>query len=272
MLRRRSFPGSIGRVFKRQVVPFALKYGARALGNYARNKMQQGKRGGTRQGTSGVSLTNQYDMSWVYRKRRMPRRRRRRWVKSIRRHRAIAMKQLATQTAVRNTADILVGSTGTQAVGFVELYGMAGVASNSYGQSDIKDVLTAYEGGAPSSPRKYIFGSGILDMTLTNQGTDAGPSGTVELDIYRCVYRKATNAPNPVSWYSFSASDLQPLPGGSPLTLSTRGWTPFNCSAGNPLRLLTNLKYIWGTPPFPHYSTLADSARNRYFSFPPLNG
>jgi len=217
-------------------------------------------------GGAGQGVTSQYDAKWVYRRRRMPRRKRRRWVRAIKRHRAIDMKSLATQTVVRNDANLIGGSNGSQAVGYVELYGLNGVPGAGYGADDIVKVLDTWLGSGGSTPnRKYIFGSAVLDLTFTNQGTSEGETGTVELDIYRCVYRKKTLEGNPVIFYQTSAASMGTLPGGSTLGLTSRGWTPFNCPAASEfVKILSKKKYLLSHGQSCTYQIR--DPKNRYFS------
>lgn len=222
----------------------------------------------TRNGRSGreIATTNQYDMRNVYRRKRMPFRRRRRWVKQIRKHRAIDMKSLATQTFVRNDAN-LIGGSGGQAVGAVELYGLNGSAGGAsvYGQDDIVNALASWLGGTVPANRKFIFGSAVLDMTITNQGPSEGPTGTVEVDVYRCVYRKPTGAANCLAHYVNSVAQLNTMAGAVALTMSTRGWTPFNCpTASSSVKILSKKKFLLGDGQTATYQIR--DPKNRYFN------
>jgi len=175
------------------------------------------------------------------------------------------MKSLATQTVVRNTADVIQASSGGQGVNYVELYGIAGTGTNTLGQADISDVLAAYIGGPSTPNRKFIFGSAVLDLTLTNQGTDEGPTGTVEVDVYRCVYRKKTSYGNPVLFYQNSASELDTMVGGSTLGMTTRGWTPFNCpTASQYVKILSKKKFLLSDGQTCTYQIR--DPKNRYFN------
>ena len=67
--------------------------------------------GGGRRGSSGVGVTNQHDRAFVYRKKRMPRRRGKRWMKFSRKVHFVAEKDLGTRTIVMNGSRQIFNTT-----------------------------------------------------------------------------------------------------------------------------------------------------------------
>lgn len=186
--------------------------------------------------------TGQHDLSSVYRRKRMPRRKRRRWVGFIKKARAAKIKDLGSLSAIRNAAIRLVSSNGEQAVGAASIYGINGADGElSVGSDDINDVLLAWRGGETlPSNTKAIFKSAVLDLTMNNEGTTA-----LEVDLYRFVYRKKSLKSNPVAVLFDGISGMQGLPGGIAVTLFTRGITPFQMTnALSYIKILGKKKYM----------------------------
>ena len=140
--------------------------------------------------SSGRGVTTQFDRSLIYRKRRMPRRRRRRWRKFIRRINTVSEKDLGSRTVVRNnlvSSNITMVTTAAQEQGrlIVALY--PGVSTIDH-MNDVGEMATDTDLGLNG---KALFHSGILDMTVRNisehnplQVTALNPSITLEIDVY----------------------------------------------------------------------------------------
>ena len=124
--------------------------------------------------TSGQGVTFENDRSRIYRKKRMPRRRRRRWVRKIRLNNAIDQTRLGTRTVVMNKLDTYGNSTlGNHGLAWATLYG--GDSLNTVN----KDIVhmrnlenagdqTAAAGDTTYNSTKYFFKSAVLDMTIRN--------------------------------------------------------------------------------------------------------
>lgn len=155
-----------------------------------------------RRGTSGIGVTNHYDARQVYRKKRMPRGRRRRWKKFSRKVSFVAQKSWGTQQLVFNNSAVFSNTTaGNQLTGDFGLYGLRSSASAFNDLKAIGDAFNAAIGTGgtglivdPST--KIYFHSGILDVTIRNTSTFQtggvqSPAGEarLELDIYEISMR-----------------------------------------------------------------------------------
>lgn len=172
---------------------------AAAAGRIARvaSKYIHGKR--KRNGTSGRGVTFEHDRQRIYRKKRMPWKKKRRWRRFIRKVNAVDERELGTRTVVNNKTVTPVNVTlpNTQHVFGVTLYGQE--SSDSF-NNDLRNIQTLENTADPTSAAgvnigsgtKFMFHSGVLDMTIRNVTqvyNDVGvPSlstdGTLEIDVY----------------------------------------------------------------------------------------
>ncbi len=156
------------------------------------------KRRFKKHGRYGVGLTNQYDRTNVYRKKRMPYRKRKRWSSFVKKVRAAENKTLGTRTRVFNnrillSTNDLTTNSPQQLFRSVTLYGNEDDTSvNPQAGSVRNDIrqITVDDGQIAQSGRIQMI-SGIFDMTLVNASRDAlgNPMG-VELDVYLVTARK----------------------------------------------------------------------------------
>lgn len=155
---------------------------------------------------SGIGVTTQHDSRQIYQKRRMPRSRRRRWRSFVKRVDFVAEKQLGTRTVVLNTSFTASNSTaGNHAVGCVYLYPQKSTTSYA---SDLNQISALENAGDPTAAAgvtvdkasKYMFQSGILDVTFCNTSTWSGvtggaaqrvPEAKLEVDVYECSVRES---------------------------------------------------------------------------------
>lgn len=217
-----------------------------------------------RNGTSGIGVTGQYDRKMVYRKRNMPRYKKRRWRKFTHRVHAVAEKDLGSQTILFNRRDLATNSTaGFQIIHTVTLYGNNG--GSSTGNGDLNYIASlgnsgnpTQAGGATINPStKILFQSAVLDITIQNTSTytSAGPQITyppeakMEVDLYEITIRKdaytqvgGSNTSyfnlgdlysyNPTYQYQETDGNTGPLP-GSEIQVGSRGATPFEMGTTN---------------------------------------
>lgn len=181
----------------------------------------------------GIGVTNQYDRKQVYFKKRMPRRKRRAWVKFSKKVRSVAYKDYGTNTIVRNITQAAVAVNGTQGIYYVSLYGKdgsdTGLATNyqGTGSSDLKDIYANDLNALQTT--KFQFKTAILDMTVLNNSTSefSGTNLGLEVDVYEIGYRKVASALNPASMLNQNQASLI-NPGNPTLALIDRGVTPFD--------------------------------------------
>lgn len=215
--------------------PYGLAGSAVAgLGSMAMQLYRGGSRVGRmvatqgRGGSSGIGVTNQYDRTGVYRKKRMPRRKRRQWRKFVKKVNAVTEKDYGTNTIVRNNVGFGQATPGLQGLLTVSLYGKDGIdTATSFGNSDLKDIYGNDLNTLAST--KFKFCSAILDMTCVNNSTSEETNANLglEVDVYEITYRKVASSTSPtVALSSNNASLINP--GNAGLTINTRGVTPFD--------------------------------------------
>lgn len=192
---------------------------ARAVGRgYSRTK--------TRNENKGQGVTSQYDRRQIYRRKPMPRYKKKRWVGFVKKTNAVNLSKLGTKSIVFN--DVFGEATASplfQYAHCVALYGYAGSpdnATNEIGWQDVRrignnDITT------DNYTEKFVFSSAILDTTFHNTGTTK-----LEVDVYEIM---CTGRNHGASWlqdYIVVQSATGAIDGvGTSLNLQQRGVTPF---------------------------------------------
>lgn len=182
---------------------------------------------------SGTGVTTQYDAKTVYRRKRMPRKKKKQWRKFVKKVHAAQDSQIATRSVILNN-QLQIGGVGntTQTYGSISLYGWRGTnALDNVGSSDIQDIRLK-DANTDGAAERYKFITGVLDITANNiGGTD------LEVDVYEIGYtgRGVLNNASLQAEYIQALANTPTQPGGSggamtAPTITSRGWTPFNCS------------------------------------------
>lgn len=174
------------RVAKKAIDGAAYAAGAVAAQKMFSNTMTQTQTNNP----SDNGITIQKDAILQYKKKRMPKYKRRRWVKFIRKVEA-ATRDEGTQTIVFNDRGLRTGSgANSQQWGIVHLYGNCGidaVSDEEVGKRDLDRIKT--EIGNPNT-QKIKFKSAVLDVTFQAINSTSGFAQPVEVDVYHIVYRK----------------------------------------------------------------------------------
>lgn len=183
---------------------------------------------------SGQGVTNQHDRSRVYRKRGMPRFKKRSWKRFSRKVNAVAEKSLGSKTIVFNDAVSLIGTPGTteQLWGNIALYPM-NHSSISY-LDDMKNIENNSTGDYGVTT-KYLFQSGVLDMTLVNTSfDDAEGDVPIELDVYEISssssWQENSGTPSLIGVFDQGFTDTTAEgSAATQLARTQRGVTPWDC-------------------------------------------
>lgn len=159
--------------------------------------------------TSGRGVTDQNDRINIYRKKSMPRRKKLRWKRFKQKVHAVAEKELGSRTVVFNrllntTPDFALYGSIAQIAQSIALYPLAGGGAHMLDlkniagyENTVNDETTHGQHVDPTT--KFIFQSGILDITIRNtsyivgfNGAEEGPATdcTLEVDIYEIVSGK----------------------------------------------------------------------------------
>lgn len=205
--------------------------------------------------SSPAALTVQHDYRQTYKKKNMPKYKRKAWKKFSKKVLAVANKDRGLVTVLYNrriySTDVLATQ---QCVLATHLYGHNGDASanNECGQKDLATIvsnnlllggyevvntdstLAQFNTGAISPVEKIMFESAVLDMTLFNP-----TNGTLEVDVYTIVYKKfnvnnETKLVPSFADFNETTADVAPMQWGvgagssfPKIDLKQRGATPF---------------------------------------------
>lgn len=217
--------------------PFLPMAGRAALNAYRHYRGSSGTRALTtrRRETNNV-VTAQHDISRPYKRRPMPRRRRRQWTRQIRRFRALTLKHLATRSRVLTYAGSSTATAGNQARIDAVLYGYYG-ANNARGLNDLQRIADAETNAQDIAsnpgntvqfgPRPIIiFKSAVMDMSITNTSSTV----VLELDVYYFYVTRKTAADSTIDALSDGFQQADTLTeGGTPMDIDSLGVTPFDC-------------------------------------------
>lgn len=215
-------PSQASRVARRLFTPF--KAGSRRTSR----SRSSGKR-------AGVVTTRQHDVSGQYRYKRMPRRKRRRWVKALKRNNAMDMAESATQTLVLNNTitgslDFLANQKTQNWIG-VHLYGVNGTPASGgaeVGVEDIKYVKQADSRLTNQTNTRVKFESAVLDLTIKNPNSLNG----LEVDVYEIHYRSTTRHTSltqvHAELFNTTVSNRSPPNTSDVAAWDRRGITPFD--------------------------------------------
>lgn len=236
--RTTGFFSGVGQMMK-PMIPYALRYLTTNRGRV----------------TSGVGVTNQYDAKRIYRKKSMPRYKKRRWIKYVRKVRAAILKDVGSKTIVLNNevrSDWT--NTGNQ-IYAVSLYGACGLSPNliQAGSDDLKKIFLNDPDLNNEYSAKAIFMSAVLDITLLNMSTKNGTEDErnlgLEVDVYELVYTAVQDATNPRGIFTTADSETSLInPGQAGIDIFTRGATPFDFpqALSKGVKILSKKKYFLG--------------------------
>lgn len=250
---------------------YAIASGLGNLAGRAYKKYRSGSYTTTLRGkrpTSGVGVTTQHDQRRVYRKRRMPTYRRRRWKKFVRQVNYVNEKDMGTRTVVFNSEVAMSNTTsGQHGVLSFSLYGQK--ANTIVYNGDLYQVAglentsdpTAAAGATVSRMSHIYFQSGVLDLTIRNNtsytadGTNYvyDSRGALEVDVYE-VYCRQDFTTSGTNYESLGEAlrnegnqELTIGGAGNNVLIQKRGVTPFEVPTGLSrlgVKILKKTKYF----------------------------
>ena len=204
----------------------------------------------------GRGVTQEHDRQTIYRRRRMPRRKRRRWIRFVKKVKAVDERQLGKNTVLINTQ--LTRSSGTTAYQSITGFNLYGAGSPDNDKTHLGDLgeigrrilnlaadQTWVKGESVGDTTRVKFTSAVLDLTIRNNCTKDGALDTnavLEVDIYeifskkRFAYGSSGGEYNPESWRQLFRADINREVGiydrvavgaANEIAPSDRGATPF---------------------------------------------
>lgn len=199
--------------------------------------------------SSGRGVTIQHDRTSIYRKKYMPRFKKRRWKAFRRKVNAIAEKELGSRTVVfNNTVQFQETTPGLQVHGTLALYPQFSTEAHL---ADLSTLVnwendgnsTAAAGETIDETTKFIFQSGVLDMTIRNTSNDGSDPASIlsdyamEVDVYEMTMKRTamdgpTSLNNLRSVFAVGEADTKKLD-AAPIALQVirRGCTPWDVPA-----------------------------------------
>lgn len=216
-----------------------IRTGAGAVGALYRsykNSQRNSQRRSGKQTNTGF-LSTQYDVKQQYRRRRMPRRKRRAWVKKIRMVNTITNKKLGSQFQILRSRVIATAAADTQTSFSCGIYGENGVpaTSSDIGIADLFELNNL--SGDTGVNNNWWLKSGVIDIEISNVGTDAA-ANPFTVDCYEIVCRRTVNTqggvapagPNDMFITGFAATQQPILGTNSLISPILPGVTPFQNS------------------------------------------
>lgn len=238
----------------------ALTRGMRARrANYLRRSgaarvIQRGFRQGRRirrpVNVGGRGVTSEHDRQFIYRKKSMPFYKKVRWRRFKRKVNAVAEKELGSRTIVFNKKALIFSNAtiSKQIAQGIALYPYKSTLDylNDLQNISVSENLnadpTAAAGITVQESTKFIFQSGVLDLTLRNtsdfNNEALNGEATLEVDIYEMsakrMLRDGAIAQNSLETFlGNAAGDMEQIgAAGVNLQIDDRGITPFDVTYG----------------------------------------
>lgn len=254
--RKRKYIGSAG-------------YGAYKAARYAAGSIRKRfKRSSTGKGVkSGIGVTTQHDVSSVYRRRRMPKRKRLRWKRFVQKVHAVSERELGTRTVVFNDRVSVTEDGGGPAPAgdtrqICMTFALYPQETTKNWLNDLRQISVIENTGNPTSAAgvtvndttKIMFQSGVLDLTVRNiTANNEGLTAPAEVDIYEIMIRTNTDdggiGANSLSdVFGYAQTDTLNIGGaGTALEMRSRGATPFdfpNAISRFGMKVLSKKKYF----------------------------
>lgn len=203
---------------------------------------------------SGTGVTSQYDRKVQYRKKSMPRRKKRQWIKFVKKVNAVALKQFGTKTIVRNSQAGVNWTGDSQEYLTLSLYGKDGqadtVSTLSKGNDDLAQIYQNDSELLDASSSGH-FTSAVMDLTIVNNSfaADSAENTGMEVDVYEIMYTKMLDYNSPQQYITKAQTNTGQINTGIPsITLPNRGVTPFDFpdASSNGFRIIKKTKYFLG--------------------------
>jgi len=220
---------------------------------------------------TGILGGTNADTRMIYRKKRMPKKKRKRWANFVKKVGAVEERSLGTRTVLFNDQITQSNAGGinqpTQSCLTVAMYGFVNTFKgwlndcNAIGQLENESNPTAQAGATIDRNSKIVFTSAIMDITLRNISTfresaadKLASDAALELDIYELYMRKNASTPDATTDAWSSVSDMlkrydEPEIGGTGtgIDIGDRGASPFelgSAMARSGIKIMKKTKFF----------------------------
>lgn len=230
-VRKRTVSGSSRSYFRAVPSSSAKKMRLRSGRRYGRRRYRRNYR------KRNPGFTKDIDRVLQYRYKRMPRYKKRRYIKKASFVKNVMSKMNGTKTLMFNSSITGSASLYDQVIFTATLYGNKGNPDNYGGRTcaGLGDLWKIFDNDpditnttAPNIKLldgKLVFYNAVLDLTLYN--IDAEGAKKKEIDIYEIIHPKHAYENGLVELYNQAAASTGTIGVGTGLTLFTRGATPF---------------------------------------------
>lgn len=205
--------------------------------NFSRRRVTRGYKKYGKKSPAAVGV--QRDVVTQYRRKPMPRYKKKTWKKFTKKVNAVVAKSQGLKTVVFNDKIDVSSTAGNQQLATLALYGNNGSADDSQNLG-WRDLYRVYKnepsiskdvGGEPIQGKLH-FQSAAIDITLKNNSPDL----EMECDIYYGYFRKDTvsaTKTNLGSQFFAGCYNVDKITAGNAqIDITQRGVTPFDCSGG----------------------------------------
>lgn len=181
---RRRYGGVAKRSRWAPVAARATGWALRSASKWAKSRI--GEALGSKKTAEMAPLTAEKDVRTTYRKRRMPRAKRRRYVRSLKRFRSNLMKSEASRIHMLNWVEKPVAATDTSRY-FGAFMGM--MANNVY-DTAITNLWNNLESAATAKVRQanLRLDHMALNVVIRNSSTGGTTGGIMDLDVYKVLF------------------------------------------------------------------------------------
>lgn len=245
----------LGRPLNSQQMRDTMRRSIRSRARRAGGRAATLRRTGTKSSAGVLGGTNA-DMRSIYRRKPMPKYKKKRWIRFVKKVNAVADKELGLRTVLFNDQIRQTNVTNTQSTLTLALYS---IRNASIGYLDDMQQLGAFEnegdptaaaGDTISINSKIMFQSAVMDITIRNTTDrlktidpgnpllntyEAAPDAAIELDIYEVIQREvASDSANLFTnlTSAFNSYDDKEIGGaGTGIEIQNRGATPFEFGA-----------------------------------------
>lgn len=195
--------------------------------------------------TTGIGVTEQHDSRLIYKKKSMPRGKKKKWKAFRNKVLAVSEKDLGTQQIVFNK--VLTGTNTTSGNQCLVTFGLYTLKSSQTHYNDLQRISN-YVGAAVSTvatglsvdpSTKIMFQSAVLDITIRNASTNNGApdsAARMEVDVYELTMSHTAEETGSTydtieAVFNENPAQCRPIGGsGTEISYALRGVTPFENS------------------------------------------
>jgi len=183
---------------------------------------------------NGSGVTGQHDKDVQYVKKKMPAKKRKKWVQFVKQVEHVQDSKRGTLTQVFNdqASTGVISPLTAQGWCTATLYGGAGTATSAHvGVGDVSTIVSTMGSQGTynvGNGTRFNFFSAVMDLTIKNPASEWLGDQTMEVDVYDLVYWRGDSPDWGNPGLALVTTDTLALGTGSVTSLTQRGVTPFD--------------------------------------------